>query len=400
MIEFLAPTVPDSGKELLLQVLQAHQVKTNRPINLICHDWEYYRRELVNTCIHRSGGDIAEVGSTWLGSMVSMNCLRPFSNQELRELGGRESFFAPLWQDITLSDDQKTWGIPFRADARVIFYWEDLLEAAQVDPGTAFTSFEEMNCAFEKLQGYYPNPWIVVTQLDNHDSVYNLASWIHKAGGDFLAASGKQTAFARPEAIDGIQAYFDLYRFMPQQGHPLNDTDVLGCFARGEAAVTMGGPWLFNFLHQQNLPADILRRLKVALPPGPSFVGGTVLVIFQHARELTSLISLLKKLYQPEFLSRYSTSTGLLPVQEAMWTEEYLQSDSNLHLFREVITSGRSLPDTPLWGMIEDRLTVAIGEIWKEICTAPGHLKPETLRSLITNKLEPVARRLDLSLAG
>jgi ABC-type glycerol-3-phosphate transport system substrate-binding protein len=400
MIEFLAPTIPDNGKELLLQVLQAHQVKTNRQINLICHDWEYYRRELVNTCIHRAGGDIAEVGSTWLGSMISMNCLRPFSNQELRELGGRESFFAPLWQDITLSDDQETWGIPFRADARVIFYWEDMLEAAHVDPATAFGSFDGMTSAFEKLQGHGSTPWAVVTQLDNHDSVYNLASWIHKAGGDFLAASGKKTAFARPEAIAGIQAYFDLYRFMPQQGHPLNDNDVLGCFAHREAAATMGGPWLFNFLRQQNLPANVLQRLKVALPPGPSFVGGTVLVVFQHARELAAIISLLKKLYEPGFLSQYSIQTGLLPVQEALWTEAYLQSDLNLHLFRQAITNGRSLPDTPLWGMIEDRLTVAIGGIWKEIYSTPSYLQPEALRNLITAHLEPVARRLDTSLAG
>lgn len=400
MIEFLTPTVPDNSKQLLLDVLQAHQAKTNRQINLICHDWEYYRRELVNSCIHRSGGDTAEVGSTWLGSMVSMNCLRPFSNQELRELGGRESFFSPLWQDITIGDDQRTWGVPFRADARVIFYWEDMLEAAQVDPATAFTSFDEMSCALEKLQEHCPTPWAVVTQLDNHDSVYNLASWMHKAGGDFLTASGKQTGFARPEAIDGIQAYFDLFRFMPQQGHPLTDNDALERFARREAAVTMGGPWLFNFLHRQNLDPDVIRRLKVALPPGPSFVGGTVLVVFQHARELTAIISLLKKLYEPEFLSRYCISAGLLPVQKAMWTEEYLQSDPNLRLFRDVIANGRSLPDTPLWGMIEDRLTVAIGGIWKEIYSAPAPIKGDALRSLIVNSLEPVARRLDLTLVG
>jgi len=398
MLEFLAPDLPDHGRQLLLKVFQAHKEHTGQSISLICHNWLQYRRELVNVCIHHSGGDIAEVGSTWLSSMVSMNCLRPFSVQELQDLGGRESFFGPLWQDITVADGHKTWGLPFRADARVIFYWEDLLEAAQVDPQTAFNSFEAMQSAFEMLRMHNIIPWVVVTQVDNHDSVYNLSSWIHRAGGAFLSSSGKATAFATSQAMDGAQAYFDLYRYMPQNGHPLDDDAALGAFARREVAATMGGPWLLNFLRNHKVTDAAFKHLKIALPPGPSFVGGTVLVVFQHAGAIVALGDLLKMLYEPQFLSSYCLGSGLLPVQKDMWTETYLQSDPNLHVFREAIAHGTSLPDTPYWGMVEDRLTVAIGDIWRGIYSAPGHLQPDALRGLIMNHLEPVARRLDLTL--
>lgn len=123
-----------------------------------------------------------------------------------------------------------------------------------------------------------------------------------------------------------------------------------------------------------------------------------MLVVFQHAGAITALTDLLKMLYEPEFLSNYCLGSGLLPVQKDMWTEAYLQTDPNLHLFREAISHGTSLPDTPYWGMIEDRLTVAIGDLWREIYSSPGHLQPNVLRDLVAGQLEPVAQRLDLTL--
>lgn len=395
-IEFLAPNVPENARNFFLYTLKNYPIKTD----LMYFDWGTYRRELVNACIHRSGADVAEVGSTWLGSMVSMDCLRPFSNQELQGFGGRENFFEPLWHDITIGDDQKTWGVPFRADTRVIFYWEDILEAAGVDATTAFTSFDSMSLAFTKLQQFYPAPWVVPTQMDCRDSLYNLSSWLHKVGGSFLSDSGRETAFALPAALDGIQAYFDLYRFLPKTGHPFSNKDARSRFICRESPVTMDGSWLFNdLLEKDNIPENLLQRVKVALPPGPSFVGGTLLVVFRHAKELTSIINLLKHLYESDFLSHYCSLSGLLPVQKSMWTDEYLRSDPSIAVYYQAILGGRNLPNTARWGLVEDRLSVAVGSIWKEIYDADFSLTDEKLRAVVAGYLESAAHRLDVTLS-
>jgi hypothetical protein len=42
---------------------------------------------LVNVGIYRRGADIAELGTTWLESLMAMNVLRPFTANEINRLG-------------------------------------------------------------------------------------------------------------------------------------------------------------------------------------------------------------------------------------------------------------------------------------------------------------------------
>lgn len=397
-VDFIALSQDPSTDKLLRDYLQAFDQENGYHTNLAQYGWHQIWRELVNISIYHRGCDVAEVGSTWVQSLLSMNSLRAFSSQELRIMGGRENFFPALWQNISLGNDQKIWGIPFRADVRTLYYWEDmLLEAGIEDPENAFLTFDLMQATLEKLQKHYPEPWVIHTDV-GHSSMHQIASWIRGAGGDLMRSEGKQTLFTLPESIQGIQAYFELCRFLPRQGHPFGESAAIEHFGNRRAAVVMGGPWMMNHLRTMQ-PDDMVRRVKIALPPGPPFVGGTVLVLWNHNRDLSTAIELIRALFMNPFYSRFCMATGHIPVQVNFADEEYMRLNHNLPMLQKAISVGRGLEHHPLWGMVEERMIKAFGLAWQDIYSTPSLPTSAEIARIIDDRIIGTARRVNLTLA-
>jgi len=69
---------PDTNawlQQSLSQFSQTSRIKTEN----IQYSWEQIWRELVNIGIYRRGPDLAEVGTSWIESLVEMNAIRPIS---------------------------------------------------------------------------------------------------------------------------------------------------------------------------------------------------------------------------------------------------------------------------------------------------------------------------------
>jgi multiple sugar transport system substrate-binding protein len=371
----------------------------NQPATLLRFAWEDIWRELVNVGIYRRGPDIAESGSTWLESLVAMESLNPFSAHDINHIGGKEIFFPAAWQNIALSNQKEVWGIPFRVDVRAIFYWKDIFENAAIDASEAFSTNENMTAAFTKLQETGVSPWVAPTN-DAHNTVYNIASWIWGAGGDFISSVGKQTDFGSAAARRGAQDYFDLLRFMPPQTAPFDDDDTLQLFFTRKAASMVAGPWLINSLRLQPNVEKLLPHLGIAPLPGPAFVGGTILVVWKHTKHPSEAIELIKRLTGTEFQSQYCQISGLLPVRQDLWTDEFISSHEYLSVFNKAIRTGRGVPPTALWGIVEDRLSKAFGAIWQDLylLNTPGK-SISALDKIISRHFDLLSARLDITLS-
>jgi len=399
-MEFLTVDTPKAATVRLQSEMERFGKHKGQPTSLLRFDWENIWRELVSVGIHRRGPDIAETGSTWLESLVAMQSLNPFSAHDINQIGGKEIFFPAVWQNVALPNQKEIWGMPFRADARVIFYWKDIFENASVDASEAFSTTENMTASFTKLQEAGISAWIAPTN-DTRNTVYDIASWIWGSGGDFLSLDGKQTDFGSLAARRGIQAYFDLFRFMPQQPSPFTDNDALQLFFARKAAAMVAGPWLLNSLRLQNDMEKLLPYLGIALLPGPSFVGGTLLVIWKHSKYQTDAVELIKRLTSPEFQSEYCQISGLFPVRQDLWTEEFISSDEYLPVFNKAIRTGRGLPPIALWGVVEDRVARTMAAIWQDMYALdmPGK-SINTLDDIIARHFESLSARLDMTLSA
>jgi multiple sugar transport system substrate-binding protein len=402
-MEFLTVDTPEIARQRMEAELIRFGKDKNQSVKLSQFSWETIWHELLNTAIYRRGADVAEIGSTWLESLVAMNALNPFSAPDIYQIGSKDVFFPAAWQNVVANSQKDIYAIPFRADARVVFYWKDLFENASVDSSQAFSSVENIVQAFTQLQEAGIAGWIAPTN-DTHNNVYDSAAWIWGAGGDFISPDGKRTEINSLEARRGAYNYFDLMRFMPQHDAPFTNNSVLELFFARKAASMVAGPWLLNSLHMEKSAdelAKILPLLGTALLPGPSFIGGTVLVRWKHSLYPTESVELIRRLTSPEFQAEYCHISGLLPVRQNLWSNEFILSNEHLSTFNQALQTGRGLPPTPLWGMIEDRLSKTIAAIWQDIYAANQPGKPiDNLDEIIARHFEIFATRLDVTLSS
>jgi multiple sugar transport system substrate-binding protein len=352
--------------------------------------WDTAWSELVRVALYGQGPDVSEIGSTWLGDIIAMNALRPFNEREIAALGRPEAFLPVAWRGVHPPGHVNAWAIPWFVGARLLFYRRRLLQQAGVDAGTAFQNAGQLDQALDRLQAAGVGvPWTVPTGT-THTTLLNVASWVWGAGGDFISVEGKRTLFNQPPARAGLRAYFALGRFLAPSVRHLNGLEPDQQFLQGpDTAMTLSGSWLF-----EQVGPELKEQLGVALPPGASFVGGSHLIVWKHTLKAESALKLIHFLTRPQAQATYSQRVGLIPaVQEAFKSPPYA-GDPLWQLVIEGVRTGRSFPVVRSWGLVEDRLTKELSELWREVLHNPN---PD-LDALLAKRFDLLAQRLDLVL--
>jgi multiple sugar transport system substrate-binding protein len=345
--------------------------------------WNAVWHELVNISIYHRDIHVAEVGTTWLESLVAMNALRPFSPTEIARLGGKSAHLPITWEGTSLNG--QVWGVPLRSDVRVIWYWKDMLEEAGVAPDTAFAGISNMQVTLEKLKSVVDTPLGISTAAGDPNSIQTLATWLWAFGADFVTPKCDKVLLLEPEALEALRAYFSLYRYMPKDSIYFTQRNVAAIFA---------GPWMLSTFSRLGFSDEEFSRIGVAVPPGPPFVGGTVLSIWQHtarSRLVDNAFKFIEFITQPEVQIEYSPHS---PTRQEAWDVLSKRGSPYYKTMRKALAMGRSFPAVPLWGMVEEKLKTSISLIWKDLLT-----NPDTNVDLAIEKyLEPTVKRLNLSL--
>jgi multiple sugar transport system substrate-binding protein len=398
-IDFTLPSHDEDALIILRQALDDFQ-KSHRdiPISVAQLGWTTAWSDLVRTALYKDGAEVSEVGSTWVGSFVGMDALRPCTMPEISKIGGPAAFLSSAWQSGSLIGDKQLWAVPWLSDARVIFYWRDMLEQAGVDEQRAFQSFDQMEDTLSRLQAQgIGTPWAVTTRLTSN-TLYNISSWVWGAGGDFLSADGTHVMIAEPEARAGMTHYYRLYRYMPQRSEPMDGVAVCELFHNQSVAAVVSGPWFLKWLRQRGISPYSLSRIGIALPPGPSFVGGTNLVIWKHiGYEHEQLaVELVRYLVTSPALLDFYHHAGLLPARRDLLAQPPFSTDPHYQKIIEAIEIGRPHSRIAMWGLVEDRLAATLAKIWNEVRADPA----QDMAALIERHLVPLAQRLNATLAG
>jgi multiple sugar transport system substrate-binding protein len=397
-IEFALPSHDEDALVVLRQALDNfQQLHRNIPINVTELPWTTAWSDLVRVALYKDGAEISEVGSTWVGSFVGMDALRPYALPEISKMGGAVAFLPSAWQNGSLIGDETLWAAPWLSDTRVIFYWRDMLEHAGIDEAGAFQSFESMDGTLARLQSHGINtPWAVTTR-NTANTLYNISSWVWAAGGDFMSADGMHMLIAEPEARAGIAQYYSLYRYMPQSSEPMDGLATFDLFLKQNVAAIVSGPWFLKWLRQRGVPPYALSRLGVSLLPGPSFVGGTNLVIWKHVvYDHTQLVAELARylVTSPALLDFYHHA-GLLPARRDLLAQPPFSTEPHYQKIIEALESGRTHARIAMWGLVEHRLVTTLASLWNEVRADPA----QDIAALVERRLTPLAQRLDATLA-
>jgi multiple sugar transport system substrate-binding protein len=390
-IEFSVMEASGAGLQPLLDVFEArHHIH----VRLHVMQWDRAWSELIKFALYNDGPDVSEVGSTWLGDLVAVNAVVAVNDYD-RSRRIEASAFLPLawWNCQLVGQPQTAWAVPWVTGARLIVFRRPLLLGAGVDEREAFGTADQLTRTLERLQaGGVETPWTVPTGL-THTTLLNVASWVWGAGGDFITPDGRQVLFNHHLARVGLAAYFGLGRFLTPAVQRLTGLEPDYQFLRdANTAVTISGPWLFKAAREQH--PGLSQQLGVALPPGPSFVGGSHVVVWRHSRRQEAALELVHYLSQPEVQASHSEHVGLLPARVEAFALEPFASDPLWQVAIRGLKTGRSFPVTRAWGLMEDRLTTELNRIWETVLGEPG----QDVNAAIARRFAPLAQRLDLVL--
>jgi len=382
------PWLPEIQK-----LVQKFSVQSHASVTVTSRDWETAWVEMVRSSLYGKSPAVSEIGTTWVADLIGMNTLSPLPASLVRELGGADTFLPQNWESCFVAGDPNMWAVPWVSGARVLYYRRDLLRKARVDPDTAFSTPGAMLETLAQLQqAGVAIPWVTPTAI-SVNTIHQVTTWVWAAGGDFIADNGRHLLFADDNAIEGMANYFSLGRFMGPNPEDRSFNAASNLFWRGNAAVTMDGTWVYQGQKASASP-QVLENLGVALVPGPSFLGGSNLVVWSSALNKLAAVELLKFMIEPEALMTMLHFTGLVPARRDLFHSPEVVGREFGVLFNQAVEIGRSWPTRPFSGMIEDKLHYAFGRIWGDVLASPKR----DPREIISSYLVPLKIRLEMAI--
>ncbi len=377
----------------LQQALKDFERQTHIHVNIKMLAWKDAWSELVRVAIYKHGPDVSEIGNTWASDLAGMSVLHPFSKAEIDGLGGPEIFLKSAWEGGMLVGSPQVWSIPWLVDSRLLFYRRDILAKAGIDETTAFTTHQSLIATLQRLKDSGVAHPLVIPTHKTRMNIHNAAAWVWGAGGQFVSPDGKHATFHEPKACAGLRQYFELGQFLTGEARDLDDVPSDAFYATGKAAVTISGPWLLR--EWISLP-DVRAVSGVTFPPGVPFIGGSNLVVWQHTTHLRESLALVNFLSSCDFQKNNLRNISLLPArQDVLASPPYTTDPITQHLHRE-LQIGRTFRLIPLWGLVEERLSDSLCQIWTEVLRRPQ----ANLVDMVDSNLGQLARRLDLVLSG
>jgi multiple sugar transport system substrate-binding protein len=368
-------------------------------VNVERMTWEEAWPKLLGYAIYGGGPHISQIGAIWTSTLASMNVLRPFTSREIAYLGGVGAFYQPTWQNAILTEQSKAWGIPVNAFTYLILYRRDLLQRAGIDEHTAFESAEAMNHTLEQLHASgIESPLVLPSGKPFRARVHLLTSWVWGAGGDYVSDDGAHILFDRPEALAGMSAFFNLYRYMSPGDSNLTYDECIQRFATGHAAVTIGGSSSRAVIKQWNVP-NVLDNLGVATMPGVPWVGGANLIIWKEAqmhpdKEKTA-VSLANFLVSSAAQAKCANAQNIIPARIDALSHVQFESPQFSPAIHQSLMNGRAYKPVPLWVRMLNDFRHVCDTITADILANPAG----DTYTIITNQFSPLAQRFSLMLS-
>lgn len=344
--------------------------------------------EIANMAIHQHGVDVSEIGTTWVGSLAGMGALRPFEQTEIDQLGGPQAYFDVLWKSGILIGDERVWSIPWLSHPLVLYYRHDWLSQMGIgQPQLAFDAERFFSTLDQFVKNGLSHPFVL--EMNGTSMLHEAAIWVWQAGGDFLSADGRQVLFNQPAALEGLEKYYSLRRYLAIT--KFNDVyhDAVEVFMGHNAACIIAGPWMALNLDRRGsqLPFSMVRA------PGITHVGGSSLVMWQHTRLPEAAFTLIKFLSERATQAQASPHAFVLPSRRQA-IRDLVINDPYYQVYLDTLLIGRTYPVTRQWGFIEQKLVIAFESIWERLITNPfGDIK-----DILCRQLDPLARRLNNAL--
>ena len=383
-------TIADSPEDLRsLRGMLAHFERDQQmQISLRRVGWDRAWQALLMDAVEGKGPHVSQIGSTWVATMAMLDALRVFNTDEVSAIGGASCFLPSAWSSVKFSNRPEVWAIPWSIYTFVLYYRRDILAKAGIDPATAFETPGAMRETFSGLSRNGIAPWAFPSLHPYADLVHIASSWARANGGSFMSEDGREPQFAKPEASAGLLEFFELFPFIPPALRGLQVEACVQAFARGDAAVMIGGVEVGNELMQSPYALQEMREnVAVTTLPGIPWVGGDHLVIWKNVLADTeheqAALDLVKYLSKPETQIQFFELENVLPARADAYDTLKFPLDTTGPTLQKILRSGRPQPTLRLWRRIEaflDEMLLDIGStVLRQPTVAPSSVAMQML---------------------
>ena len=154
---------------------------------------------------------------------------------------------------------------------------------------------------------------------------------------------------------------------MPQQGQNPTPYELWDMFQQSQIAT------ILNNISVRSLSMTTPGGSKIgaALAPGPTYVGGSSLVVWRNARNPKQAVDLIRHLTSNEIQLQFSLFRGYMPSRSNILNDVHFTKTPNLRVFSQSIFLGRTYSNMPLVGLKEDLFATVIGNVWSKIISNP-----------------------------
>lgn len=256
----------------------------------------------------------------------------------------------------------RLYSLPWFTDAAVLYYRQDLYEAAGLPPPRTFADL----LAVRGLQEKFGLPYGFIFPGQAYEGlVCVLLEFLWSNGGRLFDEKGR-LVLDSPQNREALATLVNcIYRdgVSPLAVTTFMEEDCRHAFQQGYAVLMRNWPYAYSLLNQPDSPV----RHKFALLPlvhGPqgqptSCFGGANLGINAFSRHPEAAWKLIHFLLQPKIRKDATKVLGMLPPFMSLYRDPELQAKfPHLKSLQEVFFTARSRPITPLYSFITDILRI------------------------------------------
>jgi len=338
------------------------------------------RSKLITLTAGKTPRDLVSVDQIWLGEFAQSGFLKDIT-KEVNSWGRIDEFY-PANVDGSKFDG-KFYSIWTWTDARVTWYWKDLLEEAGVDPEMLKT-WDGYIEAYQKLapvtmkKGILPMHLVAASHSPDMWFPYlwmNGGEILEQEDGEYYPAfygeaGVKALTFLRDQVEAGIR---------PQVQHQWGQE-----FADKRFAVMIEGSWLlgkfpegFDFNQIGMIPGFPVPEEGMK---SSTMMGGWLLAIPSTSQHPELAWELMTIMLDPEVLTPVLAKYVYLPTQKTIAEQDPYKStlENEIPFFEDLMKAvaiGKGRPNIPEYPQIAESLRIAIEEVYYGVKTPEDALK-------------------------
>jgi multiple sugar transport system substrate-binding protein len=313
--------------------------------------WSAAHEKLLTAFVGGAMPDVFQAGNTWLPELVALGAVEPLDARiAASTVVALDDYFPGIRASNVV--DGATYGVPWYADTRLLFYRADALP----EPPRTWNAWRD---AMERIAaGAGAGHYAILLPLREWEAPVILAL---QRGATLLRDGDRYGDFQSPPFREAFAFYVNLFRngLAPRTG-TATVANLYQDFAGGLFALYLSGPWNLGEFARRLPPTLAWSTAPLPAPdggyPGVSLAGGGSLVLHRASSRKDAAWQLVEYLTSPAAQVRFYRLTGDLPARRSAWTSAALDQDARAGAFWQQLQAVRPTPMIPEWERIAARI--------------------------------------------